>query len=92
VERADLLDQLVALAREAGLEVRAAQGAESGLPLTSGVCRVRGALWVVVVPSDPLEDRIEVVAEALRTHASAFLEARYLPPALRERLEAGRGS
>jgi len=88
VERPELLDQLIALAREAGLEVRAAQGGEPGLPLTSGVCRVRGELWLVVVPSDPLEDRIEVVADALRTHAAAFLESRYLPPALRERLDA----
>lgn len=87
MERAEQLDQLIALAREAGLEVRAAQGGEPGLPLTSGVCRVRGALWVVVVPSDALEDRIEVVADALRTHAASFLESRYLPPALRERLD-----
>jgi hypothetical protein len=90
MERAELLDQLIALAREAGLEVRAARGGEPGLPLSSGVCRVRGELWVVVVPADPLEDRIEVVAGALRTHASAFLESRYLPPALRARLERGR--
>jgi len=87
VERSELLEQLIALAREAGLEVRAAQGGEPGLPLHSGVCRVRGELWLVVVPSDPLEDRIEVVADALRTHAASFLESRYLPPALRERLE-----
>lgn len=90
MERAELLDQLVGLAREAGLEVRAAEGAEPGVPLTSGVCRVRGELWVVVVPSDPLEDRIEIVADALRTHAALFLESRYLSPALRERLEPPR--
>jgi len=90
MERAELLDQLVALAREAGLEVRAAHGGEPGMPLTSGVCRVRGELWVVLVPADALEDRIEVVADALRTHAASFLESRFLAPALRERLEPPR--
>ena len=87
MERAELLEQLIALAGEAGLEVRAARGGEPGLPLSSGVCRVRGELWVVVVPSDPLEDRIAVVADALRTHAAEFLETRFLPPALRARLD-----
>ena len=59
VEPAELLAYLVALAGEAGIRVRAAAGAEAALE--SGLCRVRGELWLVLVPADPLEHRIGVV-------------------------------
>jgi hypothetical protein len=84
VEPPELLGRLVELAAEAGIRVRAAQPAGS---LESGVCRVRGELWLILVPADPLDHRIRVVADALRTHAPAFLESRWLPPALRSVLE-----
>jgi hypothetical protein len=89
-----LLEELVLLAREAGLEVREMRGAaggEGGLPAPSGVCRVRDGFWVMLAESDSVEHRIEVVAGALTRHAAPFLASRYLPPAIRERLEGGAG-
>lgn len=91
---AELRDALVDLAREAGLDVRVLTGAgevEPGLPVASGACRLRGRWWVILAAGDPLEEHVEVLARALRTHAAAFLEERFLPPAVRERLEGSGG-
>ncbi|MBW2448676.1 MAG: ribosomal RNA small subunit methyltransferase A [Deltaproteobacteria bacterium] len=88
----ELLDQLLDLARAAGLEVRqvAARAAGEGdVAVRSGTCRVKGRLWVMLVASDGLEERIDVLSGALATHARSFLEERYLPPAIRERLGPG---
>jgi hypothetical protein len=85
VEPAEVLAHLVALAGEAGIRVRAATGAEAALE--SALCRVRGELWLVLVPSDPLEHRIQVVVRTLREHVPALLEERWLPPAVRARVE-----
>ena len=84
-----LLEALVALAAEAGLSVRALRGGAVGDEIgaaSSGVCRVRGEVWVMLAAADPLEERIEVLVRALREHAAPLLEQRYLPPAVRERL------
>lgn len=89
MERPELLAALIDLAREAGLEVRHARGDEDPPP-RSGPCRVQGRVWLVLVRGEPLEDRIEVVARALREHAPGLLEGRFLPPALRERIEEAR--
>lgn len=82
------LDQLVDLAREAGIDVRVLAGARGGadLPPQSAICRVRGEVWVVLSEADLAEQRIRVVAEALREHAGELLSGRYLPPALRDLL------
>ena len=88
MDDAELMEALRALAREAGIEVRGAgrSGGDSESPPASGVCRVRGAVWVVLSASDPLETQLDVLADALRTHASALIEGRYLLPAVRARL------
>lgn len=89
MEPAALMDSLLALARDAGLEVRSVgrqRGEEHDAPAASGTCRVRGAVWVVISSAEPVEVQLEVLATALRTHASALVEARYLPPAVRERI------
>jgi hypothetical protein len=52
----------------------------------SGVCRVRGETWVLLVAAGRPEERVEALAQALNTHAAPFLESRYLPPAVRARL------
>jgi hypothetical protein len=93
VSPAELLAALLELAAEVGLEVRrapAAAGAGAELAPSSGVCRLRDRLWVVLSGADPCERQIEVLAGALRGHAGAW-ETRYLPPAVRERLEAPGG-
>jgi hypothetical protein len=86
VTPAALLESLLDLARDCGLEIRHAGGGEDPPP-RSGLCRVHDRVWLVLVRSEPVEDRIEVVATALRAHAGSALESRYLPPAVRERLE-----
>lgn len=93
MDNAELKDALLALARDAGIEVRTLgrrRGSDFEAPLGSGTCRVRGAVWVVISPSDPVEVQLDILAEALRTHASALIEGRYLPPAVRERVSSGR--
>ncbi len=85
----ELHRELIELARVAGFEVRQASGragADRDLPIASGVCRVRGSVWVVLAATDSLEERSATLADALTTHASELLETRYLPPALREKL------
>lgn len=89
-----ILDCLVDLARESGLEVRAlaARGAaESDLPARSGVCRVHGRLLVLLSAADSVEDRIDALLHALRSAGPEALEGRWIPPAVRERLEAPAG-
>jgi len=83
----ELLEVLADLARAAGLEVREIRGGGEGdLRTSSGSCRVKGEVWVLLAPTDSLDERIEALARALRAHAGDFLESRYLPPAVRERL------
>jgi hypothetical protein len=82
-----MLDLLTGLAEEAGIAVRVARTGDSELPPRSGVCRVRGRLLLVVSAGEPLEARIEAVADALRVHGAEWLEGRFLPPAVRERLD-----
>jgi hypothetical protein len=93
VEPTEILRQLVELAEQAGITVRLL-GASPTDPLAgSGLCRLRGRLVLILAAAEPIDARIEAVADALRRHAGALLEERFLPPALRERIEArGDGS
>jgi len=85
-----LLAELIDLASDAGLRVRSigrSAGAEGETGAASGVCVLRGETWVMLASAEPVEARIDVVAAALRENCGDFLEARFLSPALRERLE-----
>jgi len=86
-----MLELLTGLAEEAGIAVRVARAGDSELPPRSGVCRVRGQLVLVVSAAEPVEARIDAVAGVLRTHGAEWLEGRFLPPAVRERIDP-RGS
>ena len=91
MEAAELLEALVELAASVGLVVQRVgrQPAFEGLsPSSSGTCRVRGEVRVLLADSDPLEARIEVLARALRAAAGPALEERFVPPAVRACLEA----
>ncbi len=91
MEGPQLLDLLAELAADAGFRVQvlpAAGGSEGDLAPHSGHCRVRGEVRVVLAAREPLEDRIEAVAAALRAHGAEFLETRFLAPAVRERIDA----
>ena len=89
MEPSEILDRLAELAQEAGFDVRVLARGPAEASLESAVCRVRGRLWVVLAQSDPPEQHIAVLARALREHAAPLLEDRFLPPAVREVLEAG---
>jgi hypothetical protein len=85
----EVLARLVELARDEGLHVREVGGrrAETDPATRSGVARLRDVVYLVLVASEPLEDRIEVVAAGLREHRPGAFEGRYLPPAVRSRLD-----
>jgi len=87
-----VLDALLGIAEEAGWRVRRVplQAGEPGLSTRSGLCRLRGETWLLLATGDSLEERIQAVAEALRRAAPELLEGRFLPPAVRARVE-GRG-
>ena len=90
VDSAELMLALMELAQKAELEVRtlgATSGAQAEAPVASGICRVRGEVWVLLSASDPLEIRLEVLADALKTHRGEWLEGVWLPPAVRDRLD-----
>jgi hypothetical protein len=85
----EVLERLAELAREAGLRVREVRGASGqDWASRSGVCRLGDGLYVVLVSSEPVEDRIAVLARGLRVHRPEVCEATWLPPAVRERLES----
>ncbi len=89
MEKAALLEALLDLARAGELEVRFVRrnlAAEPEVAPASGTCRVRGKIWVLLSTADPVEVHLDVLAEALRTHAAPLIEGRYLPPAVRLRL------
>jgi len=92
---AEILNCLLDLAREVGLEVRrmpVRAGAETEAPARSGVCRVRGRLLVLLAPGDSMEDRIEALVQGLRSAGANLWEGRWIPPAVRERLEGPGGA
>ncbi|MCP4005496.1 MAG: hypothetical protein GY725_14990 [bacterium] len=89
MDEAELLSSLSDLAGCAGIEVRSVDDTSAGeLPPSSGVCRVQGAVWVLLARADPLDRRTEVLALALREHAAEWMEAHFIAPALREVIDA----
>jgi len=83
------MESMLEVARQAGLKVkRLGRGRldDYEAPAASGVCRLRGEVWVMLSPGDPPAAQLEVLARALREHAPEFAAAHFLPPALRERL------
>jgi len=89
MDDAQMLDTLQALAREAGMQVRVAgrgPAPDGDLPVSSGVCRVRGQVWVVLSPGEPPAAQIDALARALGKYAGPLLEERHLPPAVRARV------
>ena len=90
MEARDLLEGLLELAAAAELEVRilsSSAAAAENAPTESAACRVGARIWVVLAPSDPPLYQAEVLAGALSRYRAAFLEDRFLSPALREFIE-----
>jgi len=82
-----LRDALVELASDCGIAVRVLRGAADAPGLASGPALVRGAPWVVLLASDPAGVQVDALAAGLLRYARAQLDARYLPPAVRDALE-----
>ena len=80
------LEALLDLAGELDLEVRRL-GRSADTAQTSGVCRLRDRVFVMLAPDDPPERQVELLGAALREHRAEACESRYLPPALRTLLE-----
>jgi hypothetical protein len=95
MDESQILESLLELAAEAGMRVRMGGGVapeENLPPLASGVCRLRGELWVVLSSRESPAVQIEALASALRDHAGSLLESRHLPPAIRNYLEPPPGA
>ncbi len=87
MEKAELLHALAEVAEAAGLEVRAVGGTaltDGGPAAESGTVRLRERVIVLLSRSDPLDQRIEIVATALREHAGPWLDSHFVTPAVRE--------
>jgi hypothetical protein len=89
----EILAELEKLANRLGVAVRfdAFEGAGSGKIGKGGLCRLRGAPFIVIDGALPILDKIGILSDALATFD---LEAIYLPPVLRARIErrrTGRG-
>jgi hypothetical protein len=90
MDEAGILEHLFELARDAGMRVHIAGRGRIGaddLPLSSGVCRVRDQIFVVLSGAEPVSVQIETLAGALREHAADFLKERHLPPAVRRLID-----
>lgn len=90
MEPVELFEALLDLAKEVELEVRILRGqnpAETDFTPDSACCRVKGKVWVVLSPNDPVDLHIRVLAWALKSEAGPALEAQYLPPAIRDVLD-----
>ena len=82
-----MLRALEDLARRVGLEVRFEESWKGG-PSAGGLCLLRGAPVVLIDGLAPLTDRVAVLCDAL----SRFdLEAVFLAPALRARIQSSAG-
>ena len=90
MESEAILDALVEIARESGVTVRVIPRATAreGEPLpASDVCVIRGEPWLLLAAGESLEDRIAAAARAVQRFAPDIAETRFLPPAIRARLD-----
>jgi len=86
MERSEVLERLLDLARDLDVEIRELPPGTTGVgerPARSGAGRLRGRVIVALAEDDGLEDRIRLLAGVLRTVGGEALERRWLPPALR---------
>lgn len=82
----EILAELEKLANRLGVVVRF-ETFDAKLASKGGLCRLHGANLIVIEGGLPILDKIGVLSEALSTFD---LEAIYLPPVLRTRLERNR--
>ena len=78
----EILAALAKLAKRLGVVVRF-DAFDAKLASKGGLCRLRGASFIVIDEGLPMMDKIGVLSDALATFD---LEAIYVPPVLRTRL------
>jgi hypothetical protein len=83
----EILAELQKLADRLGVAVRI-EPFDGKSARKGGLCKLRGAPFIVIDGGLPIMDKIGILSDALATFD---LEAIYLPPVLRSRLEKGRG-
>ncbi len=83
---AEILVELERLATKLGVTVRM-EPFDAKSTAKGGLCKLRGAPFVVIDQGLPVIDKIGILSDAL---ASFDLEAIYVPPVLRARLERRR--
>jgi hypothetical protein len=83
---AELRDQLETVARRLGVRVRF-ESFEPGAFRRGGLCRVRGETRIVIDARAPLIEQVATLEEALR---KLDLEAIFVPPFVRARIEGKR--
>lgn len=76
-----LYDELKALAEKLGITVTEANLRSVGLPVQSGLCRVRNEMRFILDKHQSLPQKIEILAECLDEQP---LEEVFVVPALRE--------
>ncbi len=90
MEPRELMECLLELAAELGIEVRmvrtSARGEGEFTPVSS-FCRIRGKGCVMLSAQDPVGFQNRALAVALTSEAGTLLEERYLPPAVRRALD-----
>ena len=86
VDDGELLDELMRVAARLGVDVRV-ERFETPPARGGGRCVVDGRALVLLDVRAPVADRVEALAAAL---AAADLEDLYVPPEVRERIEAAR--
>jgi hypothetical protein len=84
----EILAELEKLAKRLGVVVRF-EAFDAKTAAKGGLCLLRGSPFVVIDAGLPMLDKIGILSEALSTFD---LEAIYLPPVLRSRLERRRTS
>jgi hypothetical protein len=87
VPPADILRELEKLAARVGIQVRAEPFDLRVIEGRGGLCWLKGEPLVVMDAGLPVVDKIGVLAEAL---AAFDLEALYIPPIVRARIETRR--
>ncbi|MEW6186841.1 MAG: hypothetical protein AB1585_13995 [Thermodesulfobacteriota bacterium] len=79
-----LLDQLIELALKLGIKVREEKISSEESPSSGGLCRLKGEYVLILNSQTALEEKIRVIAEAVKTFP---LRDIYIRPAVRQWLE-----
>jgi len=82
-----LTEALETAAKQLGIEVRYEQLAPGGVSGSGGLCKVKGAWWVIIDKKATPSERATVLAEAL---AGFDTDSVFLPPKAREAVQARR--